>query len=379
MVYLEELATYDRTIRAAPTSITAFVGRTANGPLNTLLSVRSYSEFKAEFGDLGELNTLAYTVEEFFANGGSKALIVRICRDWSYQAAFDSLRNSGNFNLLCLPPDNVAEDVDLAVVRSAMQLCLECRALLIIDPPCSWSTAIDVLDADKGVAALGLSGLKSASNAAIFFPRITRADSGLCGIGSFVPCGAVAGVIARTDTQRGVWKAAAGPSAALKNIQGLSVPLTDDENGQLSQEGVNCLRNFRDSGPVVWGARTLEGMDKQASDWKCIPVRRLALFIEESLYRGIRWVVFEPNDKPLWAKIRLAVDTFMQRLFSQGAFQGRDPKDAYFVKCDAETTTQIDRNLGIVNILVGFAPQKAAEFVIVKVQQIAGNNETEED
>jgi phage tail sheath protein FI len=152
--------------------------------------------------------------------------------------------------------------------------------------------------------------------------------------------------------------------------------LTDEENGQLNPLGINCLRAKVPVGPVVWGSRTLQGNDQLASEWKYIPVRRTALFIEESLYRGTQWVVFEPNDEPLWAQIRLNVGAFMHNLFRQGAFQGRTPRDAYFVKCDKETTTQNDINLGIVNIVVGFAPLKPAEFVIIKIQQIAGEIQT---
>lgn len=123
------------------------------------------------------------------------------------------------------------------------------------------------------------------------------------------------------------------------------------------------------------GARTLAAADVPASEWKYVPVRRLALFLEASLDRGTQWVVFEPNDEPLWAQIRLNVEAFMHGLFRAGAFQGANPRDAYFVKCDRETTTQNDINLGIVNIVVGFAPLKPAEFVIIKVQQMAGQAE----
>jgi phage tail sheath protein FI len=148
--------------------------------------------------------------------------------------------------------------------------------------------------------------------------------------------------------------------------------LSDGENGQLNPLGINSLRSFPVAGQVVWGARTLRGADSIGDEYKYIPVRRLALFIEETLYRGTQWVVFEPNDEPLWAQIRLNLGAFMQNLFRQGAFQGRSPREAYFVKCDKETTTQNDINLGIVNIVVGFAPLKPAEFVIIKIQQIAG-------
>ena len=137
--------------------------------------------------------------------------------------------------------------------------------------------------------------------------------------------------------------------------------------------GVNCLRTFPVSGNVIWGSRTMEGADSLASEWKYVPVRRIALFIEESLYRGTQWVIFEPNDNPLWAQIRLNVGAFMHDLFRHGAFQGSTPRDAYFVKCDSETTTQSDINRGIVNLLVGFAPLKPAEFLIIKISQLAGN------
>ena len=153
----------------------------------------------------------------------------------------------------------------------------------------------------------------------------------------------------------------------------LSVGLTDAEIGLLNPLGVNCLRAMPGAGRVVWGARTLQGADRLANEWKYLPVRRTALFIEESLFRGTQWVVFEPNDEPLWAQIRLSVGTFMDNLFRQGAFQGTTPREAYFVKCDRETTTQADIDLGIVNIHVGFAPLKPAEFVILTIQQIAGD------
>jgi phage tail sheath protein FI len=192
----------------------------------------------------------------------------------------------------------------------------------------------------------------------------------------FVPCGVVAGIYARIDAQRGIWKAPAGTDTAMAGVQELKIRLTDGENGELNPLGINCLRNFPVVNNIVWGARTLAGADRMASEWKYIPVRRLALYIEESLYRGTQWVVFEPNDEPLWSQIRLNIGSFMSGLYRQGAFQGRTPREAYFVKCDKETTTQADINQGIVNILVGFAPLKPAEFVIIKIQQMAGEIQT---
>jgi hypothetical protein len=169
-----------------------------------------------------------------------------------------------------------------------------------------------------------------------------------------------------------VWKAPAGTDASLLGVQQLEYNVIDGENGVLNPLGINSLRTFPVFGPICWGARTLFGADQLADDYKYVPVRRLALYLEESLFRGTQWVVFEPNDAPLWAQIRLNVGAFMQDLFVQGAFQGSTPQQAYFVKCDSETTTQTDINNGIVNIVVGFAPLKPAEFVIIKIQQMAG-------
>lgn len=276
------------------------------------------------------------------------------------------LKQADLFNLLCLPPEGSNADYPAGLVAAAVTLCEQERAMFLVDSPSSWT--------DKDLAKSGLDALGDKSkNAALFFPRIRQANSLRDNqLEEFVPCGVMAGVMARTDTQRGVWKAPAGLEATLRGVPELSVKLTDDENGELNPLGINCLRSFPVIGRVAWGSRTMRGADILADDYKYLPVRRLALYIEESLFRGTQWVVFEPNDEPLWAQIRLNVGAFMNNLFRQGAFQGTTPKQAYFVKCDSETTTQNDINLGIVNIVVGFAPLKPAEFVIIKLQQIAG-------
>jgi hypothetical protein len=178
--------------------------------------------------------------------------------------------------------------------------------------------------------------------------------------------------MAWTDVERGVWKAFAGIDAGMSGITGLERNLTDADNGRINPVGVNALRSFPIIGNVVWGARTLRGADELGDQYKYLPVRRVALFIEESLFRGTKFAVFEPNDEPLWAQLRLNIGAFLNNLFRQGAFQGQSTREAYFVKCDKETTTQNDINLGVVNILVGFAPLKPAEFVVIKIQQIAG-------
>lgn len=286
-----------------------------------------------------------------------------------------ALEQADLFNLLCIPPyrtsDAVSYDVDTTVIAAATAYCERRRAMYLIDPPSNWNSK-EKAKADFTATSDDFPGVRS-RNAALFFPRIRQPNPLREGrMEEFAPSGAIAGVFARTDTLRGVWKAPAGTEATLVGVPQLEVNLTDAENGELNPLGINCLRAFPVTGRVVWGARTLRGADQLADEWKYIPVRRTALFIEESLYRGTQWVVFEPNDEPLWAQIRLNVGAFMHGLFRQGAFQGQTPREAYFVKCDKETTTQNDINLGIVNILVGFAPLKPAEFVVIKLQQIAG-------
>jgi phage tail sheath protein FI len=286
-----------------------------------------------------------------------------------------ALLDADLFNLLCIPPHKLSSapdpsnaDLEPALINAAMAFCAAHRAFMIVDPPYG-STLTD--------APTFQSSIDTSNHAALYFPTLLEPNSLHDNqLEEFAPCGAVAGIMSRTDSDRGVWKAPAGMEARLTGVTAMSVPLTDAECGQLNHLGINCLRAMPAAGRVVWGARTLEGNDRLASEWKYVPVRRTALFLEESLFRGTQWVVFEPNDEPLWAQIRLNLGAFMQSLFRQGAFQGKTPREAYFVKCDSETTTQDDINRGVVNILVGFAPLKPAEFVVIQIQQMAGQIET---
>lgn len=274
------------------------------------------------------------------------------------------------FNILCLPVAASLGDAGwMAAVGKAETYCESKRAFFIVDVPAATTLATMTTAATTG-------GLPRHRNAAVYFPRLVvpdaLSDGGTRNVGA---SGTLAGVYARTDVLRGVWKAPGGTDAGLRNAA-LAVMVNDLENGTLNQIGVNVLRNFPIFGNVAWGARTLDGADQQSSQWKYVPVRRTALYIEESLVQGLRWVVLEPNDEPLWSQIRLNVGAFLHDLFRQGAFQGATPRAAYFVQCDAETTTQSDIDRGIVNIVVGFAPLKPAEFVVLKIQQIAGQIQT---
>ena len=266
------------------------------------------------------------------------------------------------FTILCLPGIT-----DTGVLMDAAAYCEQRRAFLVIDSPREVKTPADM------VACVTGTDLPKSDHAAVYYPWVYIADPLKNGkLRLTPPSGTVAGLYARTDSDRGVWKAPAGTEATLGGVLATDYTLTDGENGALNPLGVNCRRVFPVYGAVAWGARTLRGADQMTSEYKYVPVRRLALFLEESLYRGTQWVVFEPNDEPLWAQIRLNLGAFMNSLFRLGAFQGKSSKEAYLVKCDRETTTQDDINRGVVNILVAFAPLKPAEFVVIRIQQLAG-------
>lgn len=281
------------------------------------------------------------------------------------------------FNLLSIPEaaraqagNPKAADPNINAVEiysAAITLCDQRRAMLLIDPPPNVNTVAGAVDWKSNTIGV------VDPNGAAFWPLLRLADPlNNSQLRTFAPSGVVAGVYASTDASRGVWKAPAGIAATLNGVQNMTYRLSDAENGVLNPLGLNCFRTFPLYGPVLWGARTLVGADALTNQWKYVPVRRTALFIEESLYRGTKWVVFEPNDEPLWAAIRLNVGSFMDSLFKKGAFQGMTADQAYFVKCDGETTTQDDIDLGIVNILVGFAPLKPAEFVVIQIEQLTG-------
>lgn len=296
---------------------------------------------------------------------GALPTVTELMGSESAKSGLYALENVDMFNLLCIPEmGRLGRTEQEQLISAAMAYAERRRAFLLVDPPAD----VDSVTAMEEWAR----SMPRHKNAAVYFPAVMVADP-LNGfrLRKLGPSGTVAGIFARTDATRGVWKVPAGVDTAMQGVQGLACNLTDAENGVLNQLAVNCLRNFPVYGKVVWGARTLTGADEMVSEWKYVGVRRLSLFIEESLYRGTKWAVFEPNDEPLWSQIRLSLGSFMNQLYRQGAFQG-SPKDAYFVQCDASTTTQTEVGQGVVNIVVGFAPLKPAEFVVLNLQQIAG-------
>ena len=358
------------------------MGWAPQGPTDGAVLVQSWSDYARQFGGLVSGALLGYAVNHFFDNGGSQAHIVRLVdptggQDGAVLApatpAFHTALNADGtgtggvrllddvdiFNLLCVPGES-----DATTISQLQTYCRGHRAFYIVD--CQQT---DTFTSLQGGPA-GLAGPDSI-NSAFYFPWVNAPDPLQQGrIGAYPPCGFVAGIYAATDARRGVWKAPAGVEAGLKGASGLNFTLTDPESGTLDRQAVNCLRNFPVYGNVVWGARTLRGNDQAGSEWKYVPVRRLALFLESSLYAGIQWVVFEPNDERLWSQIRLNVGAFMQGLFRQGAFKGSTPQQAYFVKCDAENNPPSSIAQGVVNIMVGFAPLLPAEFVVIQIQQV---------
>jgi hypothetical protein len=269
------------------------------------------------------------------------------------------------FNLLCTPGET-----DAATISDLQKYCSTKRAFFIVDSPQLATVSGLMQSGPAGTGGGSITG-EYATNSAYYFPWIQAPDP-LAGNRPtlFPPCGFVAGIYATTDADRGVWKAPAGISASFTGNTGLQYVLTDDENGTLNTQAVNCNRQFKVYGDVVWGARTLAGNNQAGSQWKYVPIRRLALFLESSLFDGTQWVVFEPNDETLWGQVRMNVGAFLQGLFLQGAFAGSTPHQAYFVKCDGENNPPASIAQGVVNILVGFAPLYPAEFVVIQIQQI---------
>ncbi|MBO9713879.1 phage tail sheath C-terminal domain-containing protein [Sphingomonas sp.] len=278
------------------------------------------------------------------------------------------------FNTLCLPELARAKTDDPkapyfsnagSIYAAAAQVCDNKFAFLIVDPP------PDITDASAAVAWKSLKFPFQSSHAGAWFPNIRVDDPLVRGsIVSMPPSGAIAGMMARIDGEVGVWQAPAGTDASLNGVYGPSIVLSDDEHGLLNPLGVNCIRQFPIFGTVGFGSRTTDGADAMASDWKYIPVRRTSNYILRTLSEGLRWAVHKPNGEELWSQLRISVTAFMQGMFRQGAFKGVSARDAYFVKCDSSTTTPADINLGIVNIVIGFAPLKPAEFVVVSLRQI---------
>jgi hypothetical protein len=368
------------TVLPAPTSITAFLGHVPQGPVNAPVKTRSFAEFQARFGGLSMDYPLTYAVRQFFENGGSEALIVGVEGAGADGAPSDedlvgsarrvageglwALDKADCFNLLCIPPLTRTEDVAPTTLATALAYCAGRRAILLVDPPAAWNS---VADLENSNGLLGALSGPDAANAALYFPRL-RAPDPLNGNSpeSFAPCGAVAGALARTDSERGVWTAPAGPSAVLPGVTGTDLQLGAAEATRLAALGVNAIRTTGGE-TLLWGAHTLAGKAAEATHWRYLPVRRLALYLENSLRNTLLAAAFEPMTPTLYSAVRAAAESFLLDLFRRSAFQGRSPQEAFFVRCGPETMTQDDIDNGRLILEIGIAPLRPAEFIILRI------------
>jgi len=282
------------------------------------------------------------------------------------------LRKVRNVNIIVLPGQAWPASGTNPIIAQTLAHCEAMQnRMLIIDPPENFE-----LDQAATVTQLGL---PTSTYTALYYPWVAVANPfynedtnpNAAKTLTIAPSAFAAGMWAKIDGKRGVWKAPAGVEAQLNGVAKLEFNVEDLEQDQLNPLGVNCYRKLPNFGAVIWGSRTLA--TKAAPEWRYIPVRRTAIFIEQSIYGGIQWAVFEPNDYPLWGALRGNIGSFMDGLFRAGAFQGATADDAYFVRCGlGDTMTQGDIDRGQVIVIVGFAPLKPAEFVIVRIQQKVG-------
>jgi uncharacterized protein len=290
-------------------------------------------------------------------------------------AANSSLDNVEILNLILVPGN-----CDNQVAAAALAFAERKRAFAILDPPpqapASGSPSAVPQPIQYWMTGLGggTYALPESQNGALYFPYLLSADPVTAENIPVAPSGFVAGIYAQTDANRGVWKAPAGLATVVQNVTELvpSGVMNDPQQGVLNLDSINCLRYFAAIGTVVWGSRTLVAANPAYQQNMYVPVRRMTLFIEQSLLQSLRWVVFEPNDEPLWIAIKTTIEAFLLSLYKQNALQGSTPSQAFQVTCDSTTTSPQDQANGVVNIIVAFAPLKPAEFVIIKIAQLAG-------
>jgi phage tail sheath protein FI len=317
----------------------------ALGPLVPATRLGGLRDLEAAFGPGPPGDPLATAVGLFFVNGG-QALWASRAPTWPEAlAGLDDAPPLGVI-ALCGEADEAAQEAALAYAEAR-------RALLILDPPAS------IGDAAEAEAWLDSAAALAHPNAAAYFPRLLTAG------GVVAASGPVAGVMARIELTRGVWKPPAGEEAALRGVAGLATALTGTQSDDLERRGLNPLRAFPDGRILVWGARTLAG--EPASQWKYVSVRRLLLFLEHSIENGLQWVVFEPNGEALWAAVRRAIESFLYSLWRDGAFEGATAAQAFYVRCDRSTMTQSDIDNGRLVVEIGVAPLRPAEFVVLSI------------
>lgn len=379
-VYVEELPAGVRRIEGVETSTAAFVGPVGAGPVHEPIHVHGLADFERAFGSVAETDPMQLSVQLFFANGGTDAIVVRVDAEddaeSSTLAGLQALDGVERFDLLCLPglygptaPTSLSRIV--SALEDASRNCARRGAILLVDPLPDWQTTDDVVSGPTSIRELTTTLARE--NAVTFFPNLLV--STLNGPVACGPAGAIAGVIARTDRSRGIWKAPAGLEATIAGTLGPATPINTTGAAVLRDVAVNTIRDIPGAGIVLWGARLLASSTRADPEWMYVHIRRLALFLEHSLEAGLGWVVFEPNDEPVWTSVRQSIEAFLGSQFRQGAFAGAKPDEAYFVACGRDTMTQDDIDSGIVNIVVGFAPLHPAEFVILRIRHCATDDD----
>ncbi|HUO82807.1 MAG TPA: phage tail sheath family protein [Gammaproteobacteria bacterium] len=500
-VCLEENPDYERSIPAAPASITAFIGRTRRGPVNRPVFIYSLHSFQRFFGGVWRESPLSHAVQQYFENGGHVAVIVRVSNggnrttidlpsgadvlvleanspgsDENLRVSVDydgigdqetdrfnmvvqRVRHAGSelvedqefftrlsirpeskryvadlllgsqllrvrgdvpaarpdrtlsgrpgaavayidanadgsdgepltdydvigsatdatglfalsdieqFNLLCIPALSPDRDAGPMTLLAAARYCVQRKAMLIVDPPADWHTADE--------ACNGLRRLNFASeNAALFYPRVFATDPETAQKFPIGPCGVVAGMIARGDERASLWQALTGEGTPLRGTRPVTT-LESEEVDMLGSAGINAIAPCRTSFAVAGRARTLAPEDWCRSGWSDFAARRTALYIIGSLERGTRWVVFEKNEARVWARVHNQVTEFLHELYKEGAFLGDTPEQAYFVKCDADTTTASDVEREIVHFVVGFALASPGHYFVFNIAQGVGES-----
>jgi phage tail sheath protein FI len=349
--FVEDPPAGPRPIEAVGTAVPAFVGEVSSGPLAPSY-IRSWGAF-AQGRPLD--SPLARAVEDYFRNGGTTAWVapVTAARPGAVRRAIEAMDRDVTLVAVVSDPPAPAD-----VIAGAAQAMARRRAMLLVEGP--WADAdeaIRAMTADPA-GAVGATG----ADVAVFWPRVRRiaedgTEADACALG------AIAGVIARTDGARGVSRSPAGPDAVLRGTRRPVATATPAQQEELNGLGVNLVREFARYGTVLWGARTLSA----DPEWRYVPVRRTFLFLEESIDRGLGWVVFEPNGESLWALVRRSVEAFLLGLFRDGALAGTKPEHAFFVRCDGSTMAQSDIESGRLVCMVGVALSRPAEFVVFRI------------
>ncbi|HIO92577.1 MAG TPA: phage tail sheath family protein [Leucothrix mucor] len=381
-VFVEETSLHSHSIEGVSTYVVAFVGSTNKGVTAEPILINKFEDYTAEFGDIAsEADSMGLAVQAYYLNGGETAYICSLSAEISNASVYtdfydDTLHKYHDISIIVLPDEQMsASGAGNAAIRATLAYCKKMEnCILIIDPPQGYE-----LDDANAVTALSL---PTSSYSVFYYPWVKVANPFYHSDTSDVlpkkektllvaPSAIAAGMWVKTDKARGVWKSPAGVQTQLTDVEGLEFNVDNLQQEQLGPLGVNCIRELPNHGLIFWGARTLA--TNANIEMRYIPVRRMAIYIKESIDKGTQWVALEANNALLWATLRENISIFMNGLARSGAFMGMTDDQAYFVRCDLnDTMTVADIDNQTVIVRIGFAPLKPAEFVILRIQQKTG-------